>query len=535
MQSLTIDFNNIGQLRSIIQNYMYSENCAYQRMKAQAEDGFKYYDNHGRIKETGAAYVDEVNSFLKHIGRSPLHSANNKISMNRHRVVVDQKIGYLFSTPPQFDLPADDTADADSSKPKAPSPDDILLTNVNDTIGTQWPKVIKQLGTDASNAGRAWLTYWQDNETGKFDYWFVNPLTCIPIYDRSTVKKKLLYLLRAYAYNDQNGKPVTRYEVWSDTQVAYLIKPEERGGVKAIINFEVLPDGTWNIQPHNYGRIPFIEFRNNAHADNDLIMYKDIIDALDKLVSGFANDCDDIQEVIWVLKNYNGEKDVPVYDKDGKVVTDEDGNPVMRPVDVPQMLKLKKFVTVGDNGGVDKIQNEIPYEARQAFRNILNEEFWTSAMAVNPNPPSGTGNQSGVYIDYLYGLLELKGGLMETEFRDSIDEFLKAVLHYLGADETKQFGQTWKRTKPQNNTETATILSTLPDTVMSDETKTKNAPFVDDWQAERAQIDKEQKQKTQDMLDNFPQQHIEPDGNGQKPTPQDEPKPPNKAGVANEQ
>ncbi len=494
MQSLTIDFNNIGQLRLVIQNYMYSENCAYQRMKAQAEDGFKYYDNQDRVKETGAAYVNEVNSFLKQIGKSPLHSANNKISMNRHRVVVDQKIGYLFSTPPQFDLPADDTENGD----------DMTLKTVKDTIGAQWPKVVKQLGTDASNAGRAWLTYWRDNDTGKFDYWFVNPLTCIPIYDRSTVKKRLLYLLRAYAYNDNNGKPVTRYEVWSDTQVAYLIKPEERGGVKAIINFEVLPDGSWNIQPHDYDRIPFIEFRNNAHADNDLIMYKDIIDALDKLVSGFANDCDDIQEVIWVLKNYNGEKEVPVYDKDGKQVLDADGAPVMRPVDVPQMMKLKKFVTVDENGGVDKIQNEIPYEARQAFRDILNDEFWTAAMAVNPNPPTA-GNQSGVYIDYLYGLLELKSGLMETEFRSSIDEFLRAILHYLGADETKQFIQTWKRTKPQNNTETATILSTLPETVMSDETKTKNAPFVTDWQAERAQIEKEQKQKTQDIFDQWPQ------------------------------
>ncbi|OCN00754.1 hypothetical protein A7X67_08240 [Clostridium sp. W14A] len=225
-----------------------------------------------------------------------------------------------------------------------------------------------------------------------------------------------------------------------------------------------------------------------------------------------------------MLKNYNGEKEVPVYDKDGKVVTDADGNPVIRPVDVPQMLKLKKFVTVNENGGVDKIQNEIPFEARQAFRNILNEEFWTSAMAVNPNPPSGTGNQSGVYIDYLYGLLELKGGLMETEFRDSIDEFLKAVLHCLGADETKQFGQTWKRTKPQNNTETATILSTLPDTVMSDETKTKNVPFVTDWQAERAQIKKEQKQKEQNLLDSMGQPGQEKLPDEQKP-PQEKGKP----------
>lgn len=498
-------------------------------MKAQAETGFKYYDNHGRIKETGAAYINEVNSFMQKIGKSPLHSADNRISMNRHRVVVDQKVGYLFSVPPQFDLPSDDTQKGD----------DAALKKVNDTIGPQWSKVIKQLGTDASNCGRAWLAYWKDNAAGEFDYWYVNPLTCVPIYDRSTVKKKLLYLLRAYAYNDNNGKPVTRYEVWSDTQVAYLIKPEERGGVKAIINFEVLPNGSWNIQTHEYGRVPFIEFRNNAHAENDLIMYKDIIDALDKLVSGFANDCDDIQEVIWVLKNYNGEKDVPVYDKDGKEVLDDDGNPIMRPVDVPQMLKLKKFVSVGDNGGVDKIQNEIPYEARSKFRDILNDEFWTSAMAVNPNPTTA-GNQSGVYTDYLYGLLELKSGLLETEFRDSIDEFLKAVLHYLGTDESKQFVQTWKRTKPQNSAEISAIIAQTPETVMSDETKTKVHPLVPDWQAERAQIKKEQKQKEQDTVDNLAAlqaQHEQQQGqagkqppDGQKPGAPGEPKPPQDKG-----
>nr|WP_319488486.1 phage portal protein [uncultured Caproiciproducens sp.] len=506
MQSLTIDFNDINQLRQIIQNYMYSENCAYLRMKAQAEDGFKYYDNEGLIKKNGAAYIYEVNSFMKKIGKSPLHSADNRISMNRHRVVVDQKIGYLFSVPPQFDLPADDAGKGD----------DPTLKKVNDTVGSQWPKVIKQLGTDASNCGRAWLAFWQ--EDNGFDYWYVNPLTCVPIYDRSTVKKKLLYLLRAYGYNDQNGKPVTRYEIWGDSQVAYLIKPEAQGSAKPIINYETLPDGSCNIQPHNYGRVPFIEFRNNAKAFNDLIMYKDIIDALDKLVSGFANDCDDIQEVLWVLKNYSGESEVPVYNKDGTEAVDDNGEPIMRPVDVPQMLKLKKFVTVGDNGGVDKITNEIPFQARQAFRDILNEEFWTSAMAVNPNPPSSTGNQSGVYIDYLYGLLELKGGLMETEFRDSIDEFLETVLHYLGVEKSKQFVQTWKRTKPQNNTETATILSTLPDTVMSNETKTKNAPFVNDWQAERAQIEKEQKQNEQNLLDSMGQPgHEHPPGSGNKP------------------
>lgn len=493
---MTIDFQNIAQLRTVIQNYILNSSCEYMRMKEQAEQGFQYYDNCDSIKKTGAAAIDDVNAFLRMRGSNPLRSADNRISANRHRVVVDQKVGYMFTVPPQFDLPSDDSDAADEQ----------TLKKVNDTVGTQWPKVVRQLGLDASNTGRAWLSYWQDNDTGKYDYWYVNPLTCAPIYDRSTVKQKLLYLIRVYGYNDGNGNPVTRYEIWSDAQVAYLVQPQASSAFpRPPISYETLPDGNWNIQPHQYGRIPFIEFRNNAKALPDLIMYKDFIDALDKLLSGFANDIDDIQEILWVIKNYKGDEDTPVYDKSGNVVTDNDGNPVTRPVDRLMMMKAKKIVDVDGDGGVDALRNEIPFEARKAFRDILDTEFWTAAMAVNPNPPTGTGNQSGVYIDYLYGLLELKAGLMETEFRASIDEFLQSVLHYLNADETLQFVQTWKRTKPQNNAEIAQIIAQVPDTVMSEETKTKICPYITDWQAERAQIEKEQSQKQQDTLDNLGQ------------------------------
>ena len=505
---MTIDFNNIDQLRQVIRNYVYNDGCEYQRMKVEAERGFRYYDNEGQVKRTGAAAVDEVNRYLRLIGSNPLHSADNRISCNRHRVVVDQKVGYVFTVPPQFDIAADDTNQGDEA----------TLKRVNDAIGTQWPKVIRQLGTDAANTGRAWLTYWRDNTTGKLDYWYVNPLTCVPIYDRSTVKKKLLYLIRVYGYNDDSGNPATRFEVWSDKQVAYLIKQVVAGtATEPAIDYETLPDGSWNIQPHKYGQIPFIEFRNNAKAIPDLSMYKDFIDALDKLVSGFANDIDDIQEILWVIKNYNGEESVPAYDKDGNVLNDDDGNPIVRPVDRLKMMKAKKIIDVDENGGVDALRNEVPYEARKAFRDILNDEFWIAAMAVDPKPETA-GNQSGVYIDFLYGLLELKSGLLETEFRASIDEFLKAILHHLGADESKQFVQTWKRTKPQNNTEISAIIAQTPDTVVSDETKTKAHPLVTDWQAERAQIEKEQAKKEADRKALYGSDDVPPGDGG----PQDE-------------
>lgn len=461
---------------AVIRKLIESTESQYKAFAASAQQGFDYYGNQDDIKRTGAAAIDEINGYLKKKGANPLRSADNRVSLNRHKIVVDQKTGYLFSVPPSFDLSGGDST----------GKVDPFLQKVKDTIGTQWTKVIKQLGIDASNTGKAWLGYWV-NVDGEFDYWYINPLTIRPIYDRSTVKKRLKYLVRVYDYLTDMGDAVTRYEVWDDQEVAYLVRPAVTvQQPKPQIEFEALPQGGYNVQPHQYGRIPFIEFQNNAHAVGDLPMYKDIIDALDKLVSGFCNDVDDLQEIIWVIKNYGGER--------SETDVDAEGNEIQKPVDLLQMLKAKKWVAVDENGGVDTVRGDIPYEARSALRDILNEEFWPAAMAVNPNPEK-VGNQSGEFMEHLFNLLELKAGLMETEFRDSIDEFLRAVLHFLGADESAQFTQTWKRTKPQNAESIAGIITSTPDTVMSDETKTQLHPLIDDWQGERKKVEVEQKRK----------------------------------------
>lgn len=475
------NLRDLKAIRKLIEN----TESQYKAFAVSAQQGFDYYGNKDDIKRTGAAAIDEINGYLKKKGANPLRSADNRVSLNRHKIVVDQKAGYLFTVPPSFDLPGG--ADKGST----------LLQQVKDTIGTQWPKVIKQLGIDASNTGKAWLAYWVNDE-GKFDYWYINPLTVRPIYDRSTVKKRLKYLVRVYDYLTDAGDPVTRYEVWDDQEVAYLVRPAVTAqNAKPEINFELIPGGDYNIKPHTYGRIPYIEFQNNAHAVGDLPMYKDIIDALDKLISGYCNDVDDLQEIVWIIKKYSGER--------SEIDYDADGNEIQKQIDPLQLIKAKKWLAVDEDGGVDTVRGDIPYEARSALRDILNEEFWPAAMAVNPNPEK-VGNQSGEFMEHLFNLLELKAGLMETEFRDSIDAFLRAVLHFLGADGSTQFTQTWKRTKPQNAESIAGIITSTPDTVMSDETKTKLHPLIDDWQGERKKIEKEQQRKEQNTLDLLAQQ-----------------------------
>lgn len=435
----------------------------------QAEEAEKYYRNKGKILHTGAAAIDSINHYLATIGQNPLKSADNRVPLNWHKILVDQKIGYLFTYPPQFE--------AEGSE-----------VDFKDILGDEYTKIIKKVGVDASNCGCGWIHYWK-GEKGKRDYHYVDPKQIVAIHDETKIKRPLKLLIRYYTAIGEDNKTYTRYEIWDDKETSFFFHEQSKD--VDCLNIELMKEEA-KIIKHGYGEIPFIKFSNNDVDLPDLDMYKAIIDCLDKVWSGFANDIDDIQEIIWVLKNYTSETGSPFkLDDEGLPILDEEGKPIKQEgPDFLQMLKAKKRIEVTDGGGVETITGEIPYDARTKFIEGLTRQLFVSAMAVDPNPESA-GNASGVYIEFLYSLLELKAGLMETEFRGALGHLVRA-LGELSND--VKIVQTWSRNRPKNDAEIAGILSSTSPTVMSDQTKTKNHPYVDDWENERKQIDKEQKE-----------------------------------------
>ena len=466
---------------NLLQTLLDATEEAHSRFTKAAETGQRYYDNVSGICGTGAAAIFEVNDYLRKLGKNPLKSADNRIPTNWHRIITDQKAGYLFTYPPQFD--AKDSAE--------------LGKTVTDTLGQDYPKVIKQLCIDATNCGIGWLAYWY-NPGQAFSYWYVDPKQIRVMLDPASVKPKIKYLIRSWCTTDENKKTVQHHEIWTDRDVTYYTAQENSTPqIDAAM-------GNGGVMAHSYGRIPFIPFRNNAEGKGDLPMYKQLVDAIDKLVSGFANDVDDMQEIIWVIKNYAGELQETDIDKDGNEIT--------REIDLLQKLKAKKIINVDGDGGVDTLRGEIPYEARKEFLTILKDQLYISAMAVNPFPEA-VGQASGVYIDFLYSLLELKAGLMETEFRTALDELVQAILQYkgLGAQPVEQI---WTRNKPRNDNEIVTMISQTSSEVLSDETKTKAHPLTEDWQEERKRIESEAKKRTEEAVAAF--------GNAQPPGGEDE-------------
>lgn len=402
----------------------------------RAKTAEKYYRNENDINVHGAAeiYKDKQQQEL-----NPLKTADNRISHNWHKLLVDQKTGYIFTYPPIFDI-----GNENENK------------QINEVLGDDFAKKVQKLGIHASNFGISWLHYWQDAH-GKFRYAVVDARQIVPIYS-DDLEKRLSGVLRAYKYMNSDGEEKQRCEYWNDTTVKFY--EEDSNGVYVPFRY---PDAGEELK-HGLGDIPFIPFANNLFCEGDLKNYKDLIDAYDKVYSGFNNDIDDVQEIVFVLKNYGGEnKEEFIRD-----------------------LKLNKTIKVDDDGGVDTIRAEIPAEARKTFLEMTRRQIFVSGMGVDPENEK-IGNASGVALKHLYSLLELKSGALETEFRAGFAQLIRAICRICGFKEPTDIIQTWTRNMIQNDLETAQIASQSSG-IISNESILKNHPWVENVEKEKEQL-----------------------------------------------
>ena len=160
---------------------------------------------------------------------------------------------------------------------------------------------------------------------------------------------------------------------------------------------------------HGMEETQFIPFFNNNIHTSDLENIKKLIDVYDKVYSGFINDLDDVQEIILVLTGYGG--------------TEMNGF----------LQDLKKYKTIeldaDEHSGVSTLNIEIPVEARQMVLDITRKAIFEQGQGFDPQPEN-FGNQSGEALKFMYSLLEMKVGLMETEFRLGFAKLIRAICRY---------------------------------------------------------------------------------------------------------
>lgn len=391
----------------------------------------------------------------------PLRNADNRIAFNFHSLLVDQKASYMFAAPPLFD-----------------TKDDTLNEIVAATLGDGYAKKCKDLCVDASNAGVGWLHYWIDEKKG-FCYGVIPSMQLRPVYSLR-LEKELEAVLRTYRMVDDNGDEWQIYEIWNDKECqAYRKRAEmfQPFDMFSYIDLDGMAEPT-NTFRHDFGAVPFIPFPNNNVCSSDLDKIKHLIDSYDKTYSGFVDDLEDIQQVVFVLTNYGG-------------------------ADLKQFLSdLKYYKTIqvesagsDDKSGVSTLTIDIPVEARDKLLDITRKAIFDMGQGIDPQQ-QGFDNTSGEAMKFLYSLLELKAGLMETEFRAGFGELVRAIGRYYGK-EPEQIVQTWTRTSIRNDAELVDMCQKSIG-VISTKTILKNHPFVENAEDEEKELAAEKEKAAND-------------------------------------
>src|SRR5690625_476851 len=419
---------------------------------SKMREGVRYYENENDIMKRQQYAVIDGKKVVDH------EKPNNKIPHGWHKLLVDQKTAYLVGNPINFS-----------------TDDEDLLHHINEYLGEKFDDIANELVKNDSNKGKEWLHPYIDEE-GNFDFIITPAEQCIPIYEDKR-QTKLQHMIRYYPVV-LGDEEVLQVELWSADDVTYYILEESK------LHFDITEPV--NPAPHFYyvsnqqekgygwGRVPFIAFRNNEQEKGDLHYYKQLIDAYDLKISDNQNSFEEIQELIYVLKGYEGQS----------------------LSEFMQNMKYYKAINVDSEGGVDTLQAEIPMTSIDSHLDRLEESIYTFGQGVNTNTDKFGNAPSGIALKFLYSLLDLKSDTLERKFRTSLQELMWFLCEYLEMSgdthehDYKSVRFTFDRSMTTNDLEN-TQIAQMSKNIISDRTILANHPWVHNVQYEMEQIEKE--------------------------------------------
>ncbi|MBT2601410.1 MULTISPECIES: phage portal protein [unclassified Oceanobacillus] len=426
----------------------------------------EYIDKHNTTQaDIGEDYYYKRNDITKRViykydndGKKVIDTdaTNNKLASGRHKLLVDQKVGYLVGDPITIGYR-----------------DDTDITEVLDLLGDDLNDYLTELVKNASNRGNDWLHPYID-EKGNFDYIVIPTQEIIPIYDNSK-RKNLLAVIRYYKLDHDD---IVKVEYWDEREVTYY----------EIVDGKLVLDATEEVNPashftyykgnqsEGYGweKVPFVEFKNNEDNIPDIHFYKDTIDVYDRIMSDSSNTIEDIQEFIYLLKGYSGE------DIDNAITN----------------LKRYKGVAVDEEGGLDIVQGEMPINSIDSFLDRLRETLYEEGQGVDTNTDKFGNSPSGIALKFLFSLLDMKASTMERKFIKALKQFMWFVCEYarmsgVGDYDSSKFKFTFNKSMLMNDAEQVTMAQQSKG-IISDETIAENHPWVSDVEREKERMANEQ-------------------------------------------
>lgn len=311
----------------------------------------KHTQERSRLRDLKKYYLGE-HAILKHERRNK-NAPNYRTVANHAKDIADTSTGYFMGNPIKYN----NTADSDLEP---------LLVAFD---GAEIDQVDAQNALNMAIYGRAYEYIYAKEGLTELDSTSVDPENVFLVYDDS-IERKALFAVYYYEIKDDT-KDATKYqaEVFTQNLHYHIVLRDSSMGTTR----------NEQVEPHNLGQIPIIEYRNNHFAIGDYEQQISLIDAYNSLMGNRVNDKEQAVESILVLY--------------GAQLADnlEDAREAMSILAEEGLLELQ-----GDGARAEFLKNTLDENATEILRKALKEDIYTFSHVPNLTDENFAGNSSGV-------------------------------------------------------------------------------------------------------------------------------------------
>ena len=420
-----------------------------------------------RLQDLKKYYLGE-HAILKHKRRNK-NAPNFKTVANHAKDIADTSTGYFMGNPIKYN----NTAGSDLEP---------LLVAFD---GAEIDQVDAQNALNMAIYGRAYEYIYAKEGLTELDSTSVDPENVFIVYDDS-IERKALFAVYYYEIKDDT-KDTTKYqaEVFTQNLHYHIVLRDSSQGTTQ----------NEQVEPHNLGQIPIIEYRNNHFAIGDYEQQISLIDAYNSLMGNRVNDKEQAVESILVL--YGAQlADNPEDAKEAMKILAEEG-----------LLELQ-----GDGARAEFLKNTLDENATEILRKALKEDIYTFSHVPNLTDENFAGNSSGVAMEFKLLGLEMITKTKEANYKRGLRQRIAIFAHYLGmqqiALEAHSIVPQFSRGLPKNLLELSQIINNLEGKV-SLRQLISLLPFVEDPDAELEAL-QEQKEENAEQFPQFNQENTHP-------------------------
>ena len=369
------------------------DNDAASEKKKLAKMGVDYYEGRHDIRNYRIFFVDADGNVKEDKTKS-----NIKIAHPFFSILADQEAQYILSG---------EEGIFRSDVPELQAELDDYFNNNDDFMSELYDVILGSIVKGAD------YFYAYKNEEGKTAFQCADGIGIVEVRAKET-DDGCEYVIFWYVDRiSKDNKTIKRIQVWNDKETHFFVQIED-GKIEPDTSVELNPrphviykkDGDDSTYYEDYGMIPFFRLDNNKKQQSGLLLIKDQIDSYDLMNCGLANNIQDTNEALYVVKGFQGDN------------LDE----------LMLNVKAKKHIGVDEDGGVEIKTIDIPYEARKAKMDIDEKNIFRFGFGVNTESLKDTSATVSVAIKSAYANLDLKCNGFNKGLKKFLRKILKVVL-----------------------------------------------------------------------------------------------------------